>query len=220
MNKKYRCVVHLLIIFVILLTTTTCKKIREEWIKTRVKGTVVDYYNDNPITYAKVIIRGYKPDADNLTHYNDYKTEKILYTDSKGVFEYNFHAKMDYVYSISIEKTTECYHDYWWDRIDAGHKNNKTFKIVAGANVLIQINNINPFDENDLIRIYTTYDDNNNILPYWFKGDKINKSFIIGVCANTNIYVKKEVTKNNISTISYDTLFVSNCDTIEYYINY
>lgn len=198
---KLKFIKYLLLLLIPFLLT--CKKITEEWFATKVEGYVKEYYSGKVIVNADVFVKY----TDNVR--GDITVEQIQ-TDANGYYSIKFHADKDYDYFVIVIKTPYQFGDNY-HKIKKGTKNNIELKIKGYNHIPFIIENIQPFDDNDEIKINTFGTDLSWNFERTFKGKEIDYFDELGGYINTKINFSWEVTKNKIITkYSKDILITEN----------
>jgi len=185
------------LLFFTALAFAGCKKTTQEWIATKVNGTVVDYYTLQPIDDARVVI------TEKYNHQNS-TTVIIGQTDANGSFHFKFHATREKEYKLTISKGY-----YYYSTTDINKvKKNYLFCSIKGYGIRFHIKNQNPFDDNDniCVHISNVFPASAEYIDKCYKGKSVNEYIDIDT-HNTNansIFVRWEVTKNNV-TLKQDT---------------
>lgn len=103
-------------------------------------------------------------------------------------------------------------------------KNTYHRNLAGRLNLKLHVKNLTPFNHEDYLRIVVTNDENPNAIS-WPKAisfgefgmsvDKNHVNFFEGVRFK-ELYIKASVTKNDITTLHFDTIVLSSCDTLRY----
>lgn len=157
-----------LIGIILLVVTSSCKKITQEWFKTKLEGTVTVKQTGEPLRNIKLKIIN----CQICDYPNSYSNVDSFYSDNTGKFEFKFNAEKDgslYENTYYLVVDSACYS---WNcspgtlLIEKGKKNSYDIIATSSTRVLFHLCNKFPHDENDKIEfsfgyINETYDGNN-----------------------------------------------------------
>lgn len=209
----------LLLILIFCLSFASCKK---QMIKTNIEGYVSDKQTGQILPYLKV----------ELT--NDIDSDTIrTYCDETGYYNFKFYALRKAIYKLQAYSETACYLNNRHNEINIGSDNFIDIYLTAEGILQINLKNTAPFNNNDhiyisyLIQGETSYScacagDYCEYFYHSFSGADIDSTYTIKLSegGNNNMLIYTHITKNDISTSKYDTLFLYSCDTTKYEITY
>ena len=119
---------------------------------------------------------------------------------------------------ISAKKESECYSlQDPQEQLNLGKKNPRDMSGGAAAEIQFHIKNVNPYDIND--RVCVSGSCWNVPCVTGLNVDYTTKP-VGGLCGNTKIQIRWDVTKNNILSSFSDSIFIVPCIINDFYINY
>lgn len=146
-----------------------------------------------------------------------------IYSRSDGRFTHSFYADKKWSYYLYFIEDPECHRAGQSDEIKKGKSNFVLFEGRSIGFLRVAFNNTSPFDSNDQI-IFDPFDckkDCPTILGVTHTGmGSTIENFELSSYGNLWVNIYWRVTKNNISQVYSDSIFINPCLTTEYEVNY
>jgi hypothetical protein len=218
-DMRNQTFLSLLLLPVILLCCVSCKKGVED-IRTKVYGTLYDYYTGNPIAGAEVKVLSFDNQSPD---YSD--TIKATTSNSNGEYEITFYGRRDnnISYHLFIHKQPEGYLES--DRqfeIRKKHSNLFNFNLKGNAYLKVHIKNQTPYNNDDLIQLWAGIFQASQVGNFVGQGTNVDTNVLFSTKGTGSrfVWLGGYITKNNIPKEFEDSIYCNSLDTAYYSLLY
>lgn len=191
----------------IFLISTSCNKEPGPF---SVSGAVIDYTTNQPIADATVYLLAHEKDGDFWSSSPSFIIDTTI-SDAHGKFSFSPEKNDAWGYSCMAEK--ELYFDGQEFTADGNYALTVTAYLYPQAWLKIHVKNEIPYNESDKIAI-------NGAITISFIGTEIDTTNVYTVSGNDDNYIYWSITKNLITTVFGDTIYIAAFDTTFYEILY
>lgn len=213
-----------------ILLAASCKK------PGHVKGRVINVLDNKPLAGVPVLFETFKHgfwDKMEITEYSYYKAVKAE-SDSNGEFEMDYHARdgrryhhrvrIDYNQATTLDSVPDVLKTYllFSDNRSVAIQDmpveggNVELKIAPAIRVKVIGRNKNPVDSNDKLELAASIND----FLFYSSKDPHAGDYHIKVPGDGDVPVKIMVTKNGVTTTSYDTIHAQPFGKVTYHVDY